>query len=173
MGLKPLLSAILAFTNADNKRLNNAVEILAGAGFGRRVLREIPHLPLHLGLCAGKRTGGASSAPATCRGAFQGCSGLGNNGCFRGRGRSVAWFHRDLARPDALQSGPGHGRAAPGRHRHVAAALGFAVERRKPSVPHAGRQNHAVRANSSEQAAWIDARASRRWAGGSRFSSTP
>lgn len=28
MGLKPLLSAILAFTNADNKRLNNAVESL-------------------------------------------------------------------------------------------------------------------------------------------------
>ena len=28
MGLKPLLAAILAFTNADNKRLNNAVETL-------------------------------------------------------------------------------------------------------------------------------------------------
>ena len=28
MGLKPLLAAILAFTSADNKRFNNAVEAL-------------------------------------------------------------------------------------------------------------------------------------------------
>ena len=50
MGLKPLLAAILAFTSADNKRRGS----IARTGFGRRLLREIPHLPLHLGLYAGK-----------------------------------------------------------------------------------------------------------------------
>ena len=42
-------------------------------------------------------------------------------------------------RHDAVQSGSGHSRAASERHRHVAAALGFTLERRKPSVPHSGR----------------------------------
>lgn len=138
MGLKPLLAAILAFTNADNKRLNNAVEALR-AGFGRRVLRQIPHLPLHMGLCSGKRTGGSPSAQTAGCGTCQSCSGMGNVRCDGSSGRSAARCYRNPARHDAGQPGSGHSRAASGGYRHVAVASGFAVERGEPSLPYPGR----------------------------------
>lgn len=54
MGLKPLLAAILAFTNADNKRLNNAVEALRALDLEGVCCVRFRICPLHMGLCSGK-----------------------------------------------------------------------------------------------------------------------
>ena len=138
MGLKPLLAAILAFTNADNKRLNNAVEALraldlegvccvrsASASAHGPVFRKVNR---RLTFCS---DGGLRNLPKLFRD--------GNVRCDGSSGRSAARLYRNPARHDAGQ--PGSVTAAPLQEAigMWPVASGFAVERGEPSLPYPGR----------------------------------